>query len=327
MTSTLHLHRLEDDRAGQPNIQPNYLQLQHRITVLIDCYLSLEHLSDRLTDLPLQFAHPQTRPWKPIPWQAIDRSQIIGIQPGVFLEILQGAIDTEAPIRGYTQTSRRYLEHLHPQLACFVGGTLTPDGSLLEPGLWEKEERQHTPALVKLYTHLSGEKINPNPHVFRPYQPSDNPYADLYRHGLHRVATEYGATCLYLWLMAHTTGPLQAVLEELTLDEINHMTKFWGFGVWAYPDTSLLKVCQTLLQTMNGRIRYRRDRSSLIGTLHRMINVLSWHSWSWTNRATFLYTCFHTLSRLNHWHHSLTREYLETLFGKQGSRGAGKREG
>ncbi len=318
------------------NVQANcidrpYWQVQRQISVLVDQYVSTGHLHDRLQDLPLQFVNPQPRPWRPIDWHAIDRSQIIGIDPDVFLAILVGAINTEAPIRHYTQTSRQYLEHLHPPMARFVGGTIAPDGTLLEPGLWEKEERQHTPALLKIYTQLSGEKITPVPHQARPYQPSATPRTDLYRHGLHRVATEYGATCLYLWLMAHTVGPLRAVLEELTQDEINHTTKFWGFGIWAYPESSPLWIGHTLLQTMKGRPTYSRDRSSLIGTLHRMTTVLNWHDWSWTNRATFAFTCTRTLHRLWEWSRELTPEYLEELFGEgeretrgEGDKGRGR---
>lgn len=308
--------------VGQPSLHstdshPTYFQLQRYLRLLIDQYLSNDHLHDRLQDLPLQFTKPQPRPWQPIDWQSIERQQVVGIDPNVFLAILVGAIDTEAPIRQYTQTSRQYLETLHPQLARFVGGTIAADGTLLEPGLWEKEERQHTPALLKICTQLAGEKPTPTPHEARSYQPSDNPRLDLYRHGLHRVATEYGATCLYLWLMAHTTGALRTVLEELTRDEVNHMTKFWGFGIWAYPETSPLHLCRTLLQTTKRTPTYNRDRSSLIGTLHRMTGVLHWQAWSWTNRATFAFTCTYTLKHLLSWSNSLTPEYLDGLFGEK----------
>ena len=294
----------------------NYFQVQQHVNTLINRYLSFEHLYDRLSDLPIQFENPQMRSWKPINWQAINRQQIVGIDSDVFLSILVGAINTEAPIRHYSHTSRQYLEKLHPQLARFVGGTVAEDGSLLEPGLWEKEERQHTPTLMKIYSQLSGEKIVPAPHAARNYQPCSDLHAALYRHGLHRVATEYGATCLYLWLMAHTTGPLQAVLEEVTQDEINHMTKFWGFGIWAFPESSRNQICLTLLQTMKGQgFTYSRSQSSLVGTIHRMMSVLSWQSWSWTNKATFAFTCTRTLQRLLSWSKSLTPEYLHELFG------------
>jgi hypothetical protein len=295
--------------AAQSYSSLNYWQIQRRINSLIDNYLAVEKLNKRLQDLPLQFTNPQPRPWKLIDWQTINHNQIIGINPEVFLSILIGAMDTEAPIRGYTQTSRQYLEKLHPQMARFVGGTVSKDGELQEIGLWEKEERQHTPALIKIYTQLTGEKITPKHRTVRSYLPTDDPHEDLYRHGLHRVATEYGATCLYLWLMAHTTGALQDVLEELTKDEINHMTKFWGFGVWAFPDTGLMRVGKTLIKTRSQTYK----RNNLIRTLRRMMATLNWNAWTLTNKATLLYTSTHTMQRLWSWNSSLTPEYLNNL--------------
>ncbi|MBD2355424.1 ferritin-like domain-containing protein [Tolypothrix sp. FACHB-123] len=297
--------------SAQSFSSSHYWQIQHRIHSLIDNYLAAAKLQERLQDLPLQFTNPQPRPWKPINWQAINRNQIIGIKPEVFLSILIGAMDTEAPIRGYTQTSRQYLEKLHPQMARFVGGIVGEDGELQEIGLWEKEERQHTPALIKVYTQLTGEKITPKHRSVRGYIPTDNPHEDLYRHGLHRVATEYGATCLYLWLMAHTTDALADVLEELAKDEINHMTKFWGFGVWAFPDTGLIRVGSTLIKTRSQSYK----RNNLMRTLGRMMATLNWNAWTFTNKVTLLYTFTYAMHRLWTWHNSLTPEYLNNLLG------------
>ncbi|MBW4689118.1 MAG: ferritin-like domain-containing protein [Komarekiella atlantica HA4396-MV6] len=305
------LSPLAEDLAGKNYPHPDYFHNQRRILSLIDSYLAAEKLHYRLRDLQLQLQNPQSRPWKPIDWQTINRDQIIGIDPEIFLSILIGAMDTEAPIRGYTQTSRQYLEKLHPQMARFVGGTVDENGELLELGLWEKEERQHTPALIKVYTQLTGEKITPKPRTVRGYLPSDDPYEDLYRHGLHRVATEYGATCLYLWLMAHTTGALQDVLEELAQDEINHMTKFWGFGVWAFPDTSLTRIGRTLIKTRS----HNYQRNNLLRTLRRMMNTLNWNSWTLSNKTTLIFTFIYAMRRLWVWNNSLTPEYLQDLFG------------
>jgi hypothetical protein len=298
-----------EDLAGQSYSNPNYWQIQQRLQSLVNKYLTIETLGDRLEDLPTQFTNPQPRPWKPIDWQAINRKQIIGIDAEVFLSILIGAMDTEAPIRGYTQTSRQYLDKLHPQMARFVGGTVGEDGELQELGLWEKEERQHTPALLKVYTQLTGEKITPKFRTVRGYLPTDNPQEDLYRHGLHRVATEYGATCLYLWMMAYTTGPLQDVLEELATDEINHMTKFWGFGVWAFPDTGLRRITSTLIKTRS----HNYQRNNLMRTLRRMMGTLNWDAWNLTHKTTLLFTFTYVMRRLWSWHHSLTSEYLQDL--------------
>ncbi|MEH1901274.1 MAG: ferritin-like domain-containing protein [Nostoc sp.] len=305
------LSPLAEDLAGQSYPSPHYLQTQHRIRSLIDKYIAVEKLHERLQDLLMQFANPQPRPWKPIDWQTINRNQIIGLDAEVFLSILIGAMDTEAPIRGYTQTSRQYLEKLHPQMARFVGGTVGEDGQLLELGLWEKEERQHTPALIKIYTQLTGEKITPKLRTVRSYLPTDDTNEDLYRHGLHRIATEYGATCLYIWLMVHTTGALQDVLEELAQDEINHMTKFWGFGVWAFPDTGLMRIGRTLIKTRSQNYQ----RNNLMRTLRRMMATLNWNAWSLTNKTTLLFTFTYTIRRLWSWNNSLTPEYLQDLFG------------
>ncbi len=300
-------------RLGQPYLQ----QMRQRIGLLVEQYLSEEVLCDRIQDLPQQFQNPQPRRWGRLDWQGIDPVQIIGVDPLVFIAILAGSIDTELPIRGYTQTSRQYLA-AYPSMAKFVGGTVDRDGHLIEPGLWEKEERQHAPALQRLYTQLTGLKMRPIPHEPRAYKPTGNKHRDLYIHGLHRVATEYGATCLYLWLMAHSTGPLQAVLAELLRDEINHMTKFWGFGLWAYPNATTLTVVKTLVTAAVGKL-FRRHHSggSLIHTLRRMAQVLHWSAWSWGNKLTFAWTFVAVLARLRRWSNSQTPEALETLLGRR----------
>ena len=287
--------------------------VQQRIKALTQKYLSLEQLRSRLNDLPQQFETPQVRPWQKINWQDISQEQVVGIELEVFLKILIGAINTEAPIRDYTQASRQYLETIHPPMAKFVGGSIAPDGRLQELGLWEKEERQHTPALSRIYHQLAGEKPAVTPHKARPFKTVSDPRAALYRHGVHRVATEYGATCLYLWMMAHTTGALQQVLQELLIDEINHMTKFWGFGCWVYPEASVMQTGWLLLKSSGGRLGYQRDRSHLFGTLHRMTEALAWSDWSWSNRRTFVVTCWQVLQQMRTWLKTLKRQDLENL--------------
>ncbi|MEB3213000.1 MAG: ferritin-like domain-containing protein [Leptolyngbyaceae bacterium] len=300
------------DRAGSVSLQPTFAQTYQRIQRLVHHHLAFETLNERLADLPHQFNSPKPRPWEAIDWHHIHPSQVIGVDVSVFCALLVGALDTEAPIRGYTQTSRRYLETLHPEMATFVGGTVQPDGALIEPGLWEKEERQHTPALLKVYLQLTGESIKPSLRVVRAYCPTANPRSDLYRHGVHRIATEYGATCLYLWMIAHSTGPLQAVFEELLMDEINHMTKFWGFGTWAYPEARWWKTGYLLLRTM----RHKNDpHNSLFRTLKRMAAVLKWSDWSLINRCSFAIACLVVLHRMWAWNRRLSREWLTDLFG------------
>jgi hypothetical protein len=315
ITHALPLHRPPTDLAGNYASQPSLWQIQKRLQTLVRRYLGPEQLGDRLADLPHQFCNPQPRPWKRLDWQSVDASQIIGIDPLIFIAILAGSADTEEPIRGYTQTSRQYLSPLYPEMAKFVGGTVGGDGTVLEPGLWEKEERQHAPALQKLYTQLTGLKLRLLTHTPRPYQPTGDLHRDLYHHGLHRVATEYGATCLYLWLMAHSTGALQAVLEELLLDEINHMAKFWGFGCWAFPETSGFKVLQTLSHSALQKLWKQDTHSSLLHTLRRMAQVLHWEAWSGGNRVSFMWTFMIALHQIQSWSQSLTPDALQELLG------------
>lgn len=52
------LSPLAEDLAGQSYPSPHYLQTQRRIHSLIDRYLAVEKLHERLQDLPMQFANP-----------------------------------------------------------------------------------------------------------------------------------------------------------------------------------------------------------------------------------------------------------------------------
>jgi hypothetical protein len=303
------------DLAGDVCFNPTFWQTKARIHHLLANYLTEEILCDRLEDLPEQFLNPQPRPWQHIEWQSIDREQILGIELETFLAIIKGALDTEAPIRDYTQTSRQYLQSIHPAMARFVGGVVKENNSLLELGLWEKEERQHTPALMRVYQQLTQQKIIPEVLSPKTYQPSGNAKMDLYHHGVHRIATEFSAVCLYLWLMARTTDNLQQVLKELLQDEINHMTKFWGFGQWLYAEENLFG-----FPTFN---RHQHDDqltnsnptiNHLMTTLNRMMKVLGWKSWSLNQKIELIYTFTCVGQRMWSWSNSLTFEYLNVLF-------------
>ena len=310
------MYHLTIDLAGEVCFRPNFWQTKSRINYLIDEYLNPDQLCDRLEDLPQQFQNPQPRKWSAINWQDINPEQVIGIELDIFLSIIKGSLDTEAPIRGYTQTSRQYLEPIHPSMAKFVGGKVSANGKIIEVGLWEKEERQHTPALTKIYQHLSKNKITPRHRVVKNYRPKENPYQDLYQHGLHRIATEYGAVCLYILLMSHTTGTTQQVLSELLQDEINHLTKFWGMGMWLYPDGTkqLIKYLLSQINTILP-VSYESEsqtKSNLKSTFQRMMSVLNWQSWSMLSRGELIYTFIWTLKNIWHWSSQLTPEYLQS---------------
>ena len=333
------------DLAGEVCFRPNFFQTKARINYLIDEYLSLEKLGDRLEDLPQQFENSQPRQWTTINWQDINPEQVVGLELDVFLSIIKGASDTEAPIRDYTQTSRQYLEPIHPSMAKFVGGEVGENGKIIELGLWEKEERRHTPALAKIYQQLTNQKIIPQLRTAKSYQAWENPYQDLYKHGLHRIATEYGAACLYLWLMSHTTGTIQQILAELLKDEVNHLAKFWGMGMWLYPHgakhliqyllsqihTILPISCEVSLQSQSNLNETGGEETSpyphstvasmgrrpttsclLKSTFQRMMSVLDWQSWSILSRGELIYTFIWALKPMWHWSSQLTPEYLQS---------------
>jgi hypothetical protein len=286
------------------------------IQPLLDRYFQPTYLTDRLQELPGQFNRPQPRKWARIDWRSINPDLVTGIELSLFLAILKGAIDTEAPICDYTHTSRQYLAAVHPQMATFVGGSIDADGNTNSKGIWELEECRHAPALIVIYHRLSGEKIDPNPKLARTYQPSNSPDEDLYRHGLSRVFTEYGAACLYLWLIGHSTGTLQQVLVEMLQDEINHLIKFWGFGIWLYPSTPgrrFLRGCSYLLPR-------RSANGNLLKTYQRMLSVIHWQQWTSQHRWQIVSTFYLVMQRLLAWHHSLTPADLDRIFGASADR-------
>jgi hypothetical protein len=306
---------LLSSNASLSNLSPRNLQLRSNvriaITELINIYLDRTQLDNLLQELPRQFEQPQPRKWSRIDWQSINNEQIIDIEPQLFLAILKGSIDTEAPIRDYTQTSRQYLDAVHPQMATYVGGTLDENGNTQSKGLWELEERRHAPALTAIYHRLSGQKIQPQPKQARIYQPTNSPNDDLYRHGLHRIATEYGATCLYLWLMGHSTGILRQVLGEIVQDEVNHLIKFWGFGIWLYPYPKghrFVRGCRQMLPQ-------RSTGNNLLKTYRQMMSVMHWNEWKLQQRCSIVMTFYLVMQRLLAWHHSYTPTDLDRLFG------------
>ena len=151
--------QITKDLTGQlcPDL-PNYFAIRGRINRLIERFLSPETLSACLTDLPIQFTQPHQRPWGKVNWKDIHFSQIKGIAPALFIQILAGAAEIESPIRSYSRESWDYMRSLHEPMAHFLGGTYGEDESIQVVGIWEKEERQHCPALSKIYQQLTGQK-------------------------------------------------------------------------------------------------------------------------------------------------------------------------
>lgn len=318
------------DLAGKLYLHPTHFQTQSRINYLISHYLSFETLHDRLQELPKQYEKPQPRAWSPVDWHAITPEQVVGVDLETFLSVVVGALDVEAPIRDYSHVSWHYLKQIHAPMARFVGGTFADDGSILELGLWEKEERQHTPAFIKIHYQLTGQKIAAKSSTVKNYHPSSDPREDLYRHGLHRVATEYGATGLYVWLMAHSTGALQQVIAEMVQDEVNHFVKFWGWGQWAFPESALTRLVGTIgsLSRRKQAAQGSSSRSSriqanywvsgvdLVRTFRRVMGLMDWSSWSAVSKLEMTFTFARVLLRMLMWSRKLTPEHLRGIFGE-----------
>ncbi|NJN73444.1 MAG: hypothetical protein HC799_11875 [Limnothrix sp. RL_2_0] len=225
------------DLAGICVKNSNYLQTRRRINHLIDRYLSLEILVGNLIALPVQFNHPHQRPWEPIHWGEITLDQIVGVEPEIFLSLVANATEIEAPIQDYAAESMAYLAEIHSEMALFIGGAPATETRKRTISVWEKEERQHAPVFKKIYQKLVGEYPTITPNTVTGYQSSGDRLTDLHHHLHSRISTEWSATSIYLWLMAHATGELQKAIAQPLQDEVNHLAKFWGFSCWAFGDS------------------------------------------------------------------------------------------
>lgn len=292
--------------------QPPYcFQTRARIHALINRYLSIETLSDRLSDLPDQFIHPHQRSWEPICWSAIHPNQILDVDPDLFLHLIASATEVEAPIRAYARESWNYLKSVHPQMAYFVGGAYAADGSTLSVGIWEKEERQHAPAFRKLYQQLTGEKLQPRPNSVGLYQPSGDAWADLHQHVLSRISTEWSATSIYLWLMAHSTGELQQAIAQPLQDEVNHLAKFWGFSRWAFANSYLHHVKGSTRNLVTLFNHHQQERTHGDALLHRTA-----HLENLGHAVELTMTFVRVMVRLRAWNQELSPSYLKHLLGQ-----------
>jgi hypothetical protein len=312
-TSTMpQINRVNIDLAGYCPPNPNYLQMRARINHLINHYMAINLLSDHLTDLPMQFVLPQTRHWEPIDWQAINPSQIIGVEPQLFTLILSSATEIEAPIRDYSRESWQYLQTLHPQMAHFVGGERRADGSIQSLGVWEKEERQHAPAFNKIYHQLTGTKLQPKPNSVEGYEADTAaPWDAIQAHMISRISTEWGASAVYIWLMAHSTGALQQAIAQPLQDEINHLAKFWGFSRWAFGASygeQLQGSTRNLLALAKHHQGERTHGEELLNS-SRSVEELS-------NAIELAFSLMRVMVRLRSWNQELSHSFLYHLFGE-----------
>jgi hypothetical protein len=300
------------DLAGIYSPNPSYLQIRSRINHLIDRYISIPILSRNLSDLPSQFTNPHQRPWQRIDWQAISPDQIVGIDPALFITIVAGATEIEAPIREYSQESWNYMQALHPQMAYFMGGEQYQDGSSKKVGIWEKEERQHAPAFGKIYAQLTGEKLYPKPNSVLGYQPSDDLWVDLYQHTISRISTEWGAVSVYLWLMAHSTGALQQAIAQPLQDEINHLAKFWGFSRWAFA-APYWQQCNDVSHYLLTLLRHQQQERTHGQDLMR--KAMNRHELVHGIEMAFVFA--RIMVRLRTWQSELSNSFLQHLLGEE----------
>jgi hypothetical protein len=298
------------DLAGYCPTRPHYLQMRSRINHLIGRYMDCDRLSGHLADLPLQFTQPHTRHWEPIDWQGISTAQIIGINPQIFTQLLASATEIEIPIRGYSEESWHYLQSLHPQMAEFMGGSRHPDGSIQSLGVWEKEERQHAPALSKIYQQLTGDRLCPKPSHVTGYCPTNDALAATKQHVVTRISTEWGAAAVYLWLMAHSTGALQQAIAQPFQDEVNHLAKFWGFGRWAF-GASYGQQLQGSTQSLLALTRHHQGNRTYGGDLvnrSRSAEELG-------HTIELAFALMRVMVRIRTWNSELSGTYLRHLFG------------
>jgi hypothetical protein len=299
-----------EDLAGRVRVEATYLGTRARINQLVDRFLSVDVLSDRLSDLPSQFSNPHQRPWEPINWKRVNAAQIIGIDPHLFVQIISSSAEIEAPIRGYAQESWDYLHHFHPQMALFVGGELSEETGRHSVGVWEKEERQHTPVMRKLYQQLTGETFSPKPNAVAGYQETENSNAAVYKHLCSRISTEWSAIAVYLWLMAHSTGELQQAIAQLLQDEVNHLAKFWGFSRWAFGSSSMKQFGAAVRDILALVKHHKSDRTNgkemlslgqVVGQLPKLVEIG--------------FTFVRVMIQIHAWDKELSYSYLKHLFG------------
>jgi hypothetical protein len=298
-------NQINQDLAGYCPAKPNYLQIRARMNRLVDRYLTIDILSQHLINLPSQFVQPQVRKWEPIDWQSVNRSQIVGVDPDLFIMLVAGATEIETPIREYSNETWNYMRSIHPGMAYFVGGTQNPDGSIATLGAWEKEERQHAPAFKKIYHQLTGEKLQLKPNSVNEYISSDSAVASVCKHTLSRISTEWGAVSIYLWLMAHSTGSLQQAIAQPFQDEVNHLAKFWGFSRWAFDGSYYGQVkgsTKSLISLAKHHKVERTEGDNLVGKA-RTINAIE---------LAFIFS--RVMVRMRTWNRELSHSFLNHLF-------------
>ena len=102
------------------------------------------------------------------------------------------------------------------------------------------------------------------------------------------------------------------VFQEILQDEINHLTKFWGFGLWLYPNKNTISIVAN-----EGKLDancYRNYMSRLISTFRRMMIVLHWNSWRSIDKIELIYTFICVFQQMRSWSNSMNTGNLQQIF-------------
>ena len=110
--------------------------------------------------------------------------------------------------------------------------------------------------------------------------------------------------------MSHTTGEIQQVFQEILQDEINHLTKFWGFGLWLYSNKDTVITDKS----KSGVNCHRSYMSRLISTFRRMMTVLHWDSWTAIDKIELIYTFICVFQCMQSWSNNMTAINLQQIF-------------
>ncbi|MGK7925725.1 MAG: hypothetical protein AB4290_10845 [Spirulina sp.] len=212
-----------DNLTGKGTARPLSCPTKARIKAFIDRDLSLEILSDRTFELSFHYNASPCHPWQPLDWDAISLEQVIDVSGELFLAAIAVSVEVQTmPIHSRQIWER--LPGITPQIASFLGRAIDEEKNWVELGLWEGEERQHSAIFRQVYERLTGE-ILPVSEDFL-FAPATKLKPDRYL--FQCVIAKWITTSVYLWLMSHSTGELQAAIARVLQDDIGHLAKFWG---------------------------------------------------------------------------------------------------
>jgi hypothetical protein len=243
------------DLAGDLFASPSPKQMQQRIADLVARYLATPTLGANLGDLKTQFDKGNTRQWERMSLHKFSpeevQKMVVGVDPILFAAVAAQAANIEDPIGEYAKSSEAYMKTHFPPMAHFMANT------------WAHEERRHMGVLKMAAEKITGNKIVVVPNIVAPYTEIEGMTpADLaYKHALSRTATEWAAASMYLWLMAHSTGPLQQAIAQPVGDEINHLSKFLGYTKWAYGNSFLERAVGSS-KSLGGLVGQQSERKA-----------------------------------------------------------------